>query len=160
MEDVKQNNDMSSQINEISSSLCKAQAELESAKKDNSGYGYNYSDLNSVIKTAKPILAKHELSIVQLVGKSNDREVELNTILAHSSGQFFKSSASIAIPEMKGCNLAQQTGSAISYLRRYAYQSILGMSSEDNDASSQGLKKTPKTEPKKQTEVSKPSSWT
>jgi hypothetical protein len=39
--------DMSSQINEIAEALSKAQAELTSAAKDNSGYGYNYSDLAS-----------------------------------------------------------------------------------------------------------------
>jgi len=135
--------EMSNNIDQIATALCKAQSELEAAKKDQSGYGYNYSDLNSVISTAKPLLAKYDLCITQLLGQT-DSNVTITTILAHSSGQFFKSSASLPVIEMKGCNVAQGAGASISYLRRYAYQSILGMSSEDNDASSEGLKKETK----------------
>lgn len=151
MEDVimqAQDTGMSDKIDAISLALAKAQEELESAKKDQSGYGYNYSDLASVIKTAKPVLAKNALSIVQLLGPT-EGNVSVTTILAHSSGQFFKSNASLPLIDMKGCNSAQSAGASISYLRRYAYQAILGMSSEDTDASSQGVK-SKKTEPKKQ----------
>ena len=35
----------------------------------------------------------------------------------------------------------QRAGAVYSYLRRYSYQAILGLSSEDNDASSEGTKK-------------------
>jgi hypothetical protein len=34
----------------------------------------------------------------------------------------------------KNMNAAQALGASISYMRRYAYQAILGMTSEDNDA--------------------------
>lgn len=132
---------MSGSVNAISEALAKAQGELVGASKDNSGYGYKYSDLATVINTAKPVLAKHGLSVVQLVGETNDKFVTLTTILSHSSGQFFASTATMPIVEMKGCNLAQQAGSSLSYLRRYAYQSIIGQPSEDNDASSEGFNK-------------------
>ena len=46
---------------------------------------------------------------------------------------------------MKSCNPAQRAGAVYSYLRRYAFQAILGMSSEDNDASSEGNKAKGKT---------------
>lgn len=131
------NTDMSSRINEIAAALSKAQGELDTTKKDSKGYGYNYSDLASVIATARPILAKHNLSVVQLVG-STDEFVEVTTILSHSSGQFFRSVATLPVIEMKGCNVAQGAGASLSYLRRYAYQAILGMASEDNDANSNG----------------------
>lgn len=130
---------MSSEIAEIATALSAAQAELEAAKKDQSGYGYNYSDLNSVITTAKPILAKNGLCLTQLLGQTTT-DVTVTTILAHKSGQYFKSVSSLPVIDMKGCNVAQGAGASISYLRRYAYQAILGMSSEDNDASSDGKK--------------------
>jgi len=130
---------MSSSINEISEALSKAQSELESANKDQSGYGYNYSDLATVIKTAKPVLAKHNLAVTQLVAVSSSGDPAVTTLLVHSSGQYFRSYASMPAVEMKGCNIAQQSGATLSYLRRYAYQAILGMSSEDNDASSSGF---------------------
>lgn len=142
------------ELNEIATALSKAQAELESAKKDQSGYGYNYSDLNSVIMTAKPILAKHGLSITQLLGNDGNKP-SVHTMLLHSSGQYLESTISLDPIEMKGCNAVQNAGATISYLRRYAYQAILGMSSEDNDASSSGYNKsTPNKEvkPKKKTQ--------
>lgn len=138
---VKEETGMSEQINEISAALSKAQSELEGAKKDSSGYGYNYSDLASVISSAKPILAKHNLAIVQLIGEQSESQVSLTTILTHSSGQYFKSKATLPVIEMKGCNLAQGAGASLSYLRRYAYQAIIGQPSEDVDASSNGKAK-------------------
>jgi hypothetical protein len=57
---------------------------------------------------------------------------------------------------MKGCNEAQRAGAVYSYLRRYAFQAIIGMSSEDNDASSEGLKKTSFSGKKASTTKSKP----
>lgn len=139
---VKEETGMSEQINEIATALSKAQAELEGAKKDSSGYGYNYSDLASVISSAKPILAKHNLAIVQLIGEQSESQVSLTTILTHSSGQYFKSKATLPVIEMKGCNLAQGAGASLSYLRRYAYQAIIGQPSEDVDASSNGKAKS------------------
>lgn len=135
---AERSQDMSVEINEISLALSKAQSELDAAKKDSSGYGYNYSDLATVIASAKPVLAKHNLAIVQLVGNTTDM-VTVTTILTHSSGQYFKSVASLPVIDMKGTNAAQNAGASLSYLRRYAYQAIIGQPSEDNDASSQGM---------------------
>lgn len=147
--------EMSTEIGEIALALSLAQGELEAANKGQSGYGYNYSDLTSVINTAKPVLVKHGLAVTQLVGTNGDKP-SITTILVHKSGQFFKSFADLPLIEMKGVNNAQITGAVYSYLRRYAYQAILGMSSEDNDASSNGFKKkggtsfTKKAEPAKE----------
>jgi hypothetical protein len=139
----------SDQINELATALAKAQAELTSAKKDSKGHGYNYSDLATVIEEAKKVLPKHGLSFTQLVGKTSStidyesngtmnvlETIGVTTILLHSSGQFISSEGSIRIPEMRGVNDTQKAGAALSYLRRYSLQAILGMASEDNDASS------------------------
>lgn len=149
---------MSASINEIATALASAQSELESAKKDSSGYGYNYSDLSSVIATAKPVLAKNNLAITQLVGNTNEN-VTITTILTHSSGQYFKSTSTLPVIEMKGCNVAQSAGASISYLRRYSYQAILGMSSEDNDASSNGPTTKKAAAPKKAPPAKKKTSF-
>lgn len=125
----------SENLDQIGAALASAQAELSTAKKDSSGYGYNYSDLASVLATAKPVLMKNGLSVTQLVGKSTATEVSLTTILLHTSGQFISEESSIGIPEMNKINVTQKAGAAISYLRRYTLQAILGMASEDNDAS-------------------------
>jgi hypothetical protein len=122
-------------INELAAALAKAQAELNSAKKDSRGHGYNYSDLASVIEEARKVLPKHGLSFSQLVGDGDGDRVSVNTILLHSSGQFISSEATIKIPDMRGVNDTQKAGAGLSYLRRYSLQAILGMASEDNDAS-------------------------
>lgn len=132
---------MSNEIGEIAGALALAQNELESAGKAQEGYGYNYSDLASVIKTAKPVLSKHGLAVTQLLGNDGDRPA-VTTVLVHKSGQYFKSFASLPLIDMKGCNAAQIAGAVYSYLRRYAFQAIIGMSSEDVDASSEGAKKS------------------
>lgn len=147
--------EQSKELNELILALSKAQSELESAKKDQTGYGYNYSDLNQVILTAKPILAKNGLAISQLLGNDAQGNPSVKTMLLHSSGQYIGSTIALPAIDMKGCNPVQGAGATISYLRRYAYQSILGMSSEDNDASSNGP--TSKSSPSKS--ESKPQSF-
>lgn len=132
--------EMSVNINELADALSQAQLELESVSKDEKGYGYNYSSLASTITTAKPVLAKFGLAVVQLVGNDGDRP-SVTTILTHKSGQFIRTTASMPLVEMKGVNEAQRAGAVYSYIRRYALQAILNMASEDNDASSNGTEK-------------------
>lgn len=127
----------SDNISELAAALAKAQGKLASAKKDSKGHGYNYSDLATVIEAAKEVLPENGLAYSQLVGNSLNDTVSVTTILMHSSGQFISQEASIKVPEMRGVNDAQKAGAALSYLRRYSLQSILGMASEDNDAATE-----------------------
>lgn len=129
----------SESINELASALSKAQLSLESAKKGSSGYGYNYSDLATVIETSKKPLSDNGLSVTQLLGDGVDDKVSITTVLMHSSGQYISSRLELEIPDMKGVNDSQRRGAAYSYGRRYALQAILNMASEDNDASSKGF---------------------
>lgn len=125
----------SEQINELAKALCAFQAEVETAKKGSQGYGYKYSDLSQVISTAKPILAKNHLSVSQSLSHTEQGHNTIVTTLLHASGQYMQSEC--IIPNLqagKNMNAAQALGASISYMRRYAYQAILGMTSEDNDA--------------------------
>lgn len=155
--EVNTNLEMSKSIGSIAAALSKAQGEMGAAKKDQSGYGYNYSDLAQVIESSKESLAKNELSVIQLMGKTTDSEVNVITILAHSSGEYFKTESSLPIVEMKSCNKAQEAGATLTYLRRYAYQAIIGQPSEDNDGSSTGFNKSAKPS-KAPAKAAKPSS--
>jgi len=114
----------------------KMQSELQSAKKDAKGYGYNYSDLATVIESSREVLTKNGFGVTQLPEENKAGEVRVTTILLHASGEYMGATASMPIIEMKGCNPAQGAGASLSYLRRYAYQAITGQASEDNDASS------------------------
>ena len=145
----------SDQINELAAALTKAQSEIETAKKDSKAYSYSYSDLSTVIAAVKPALNKHGISFLQLIEDGDTNTVKVTTLLLHSSGQFIGSTGSTEIPEMKGCNLAQRSGAAQSYLKRYQLQALTGLPTEDNDASSEGFSKSApsqtytKTEPPK-----------
>lgn len=134
--------EMSENINELAKALSAAQGELSNAKCDTKAHGYNYAKLVQYIEIAKPVLPKHGLSVSQLVDSDANGRVIVSTMLLHSSGQYLKSSA--AVPDAvlmggAGKNPIQVAGSQITYMRRYQYAAILGMTdnAEDNDA--QGL---------------------
>lgn len=117
-------------IAELASALCKAQAQMEGAKKDanNPHFKTNYADLASVWSAIREPLTKNGLSVVQLL-RSIQGGVEVETILMHSSGQ--QISDVFAVPATK--NDAQGYGSAATYARRYALMAMVGVAPEDDD---------------------------
>jgi len=91
------------------------------------------------------LLKKHGLGFTQLIN-----EGDVLTILFHvESGEQIQSSTNIPQNvQLKGMNEFQVLGSAITYIRRYALSSILGIvTDKDTDASGEQIK----SEPKKQT---------
>lgn len=118
----------------IYTALSAFQQECPVIHKGTEGYGYSYADLSTILGTINPLLAKHGLGFTQpLDGKS------VKTILFHiESGDTIEST--IEIPQdvqLAKMNQFQVLGSAISYLRRYALASILGLvTDKDTDASS------------------------
>ena len=117
----------------IYKSLASFQQECKVIHKGTKGYGYSYADLPAIFEVIMPLLKKHNLGFTQLIdGK------ELRTILFHTkSGDTIESCA--AIPQdvqLKGMNAFQVYGSAITYFRRYALSSLLGIvTDKDLDAS-------------------------
>lgn len=126
---------MSEQINELAGALAKAQGELKPASMNatNPFLKSRYADLGSVIEAAKVVLPKHGLSVSQLVSSDADK-IAVTTILMHASGQWLKDTASLVMGEERGKSAAQVAGSIITYMRRYAYASIVGIyADEDTD---------------------------
>jgi hypothetical protein len=80
---------------------------------------------------ARPILAKHGLSVTQLTNSPDEMKISIKTILLHISGEYI---ASVLIMKSKEPT-AQAVGSVITYGRRYSYMAILGLvaSEEDDD---------------------------
>lgn len=143
----------SDQIHEIAAALSKAQGEMGGALKDsqNPFFKSKYADLSSVWEACRGPLAKHGLSIVQFPkteylgtpeaytwqSKTGETRhgvrvicvVSVLTRLAHSSGQWMEDVVSTMLPTGD----PQSVGSAITYLRRYALQSVAGIAPEDDD---------------------------
>ena len=112
-----------------------ASTEFETITKDSEGFGYNYADLGQVRRMTAPVLAKWGLTILQFPTTGNaPGTVGVRTILAHSSGERLEETCSIRVSEHKSMSFEQCAGTAITYLRRYAWLGVCGLAPEDNDA--------------------------
>ena len=125
----------SESITHLAAALAKAQAEMPVAVFDatNPFLKSKYASLGAVIQSSRPILAKHNLSLIQFpISDANGIGVE--SILTHESGEFVAERILIPLTEEKGKSRVQSAGSTLTYLRRYSWASILGMySDEDSD---------------------------
>lgn len=123
----------SQEINELALALSKLQGEINDVGKNKQGYGYTYADLGSVLEIARPLLAKHGLSVTQLPQSAGEK-VSVETLLMHSSGQWISSTIEMQVERGKNMSLAQAVGSVITYARRYSLAAILGIAQVDDDA--------------------------
>ena len=135
---------MERHINELATALAKAQATVEGASKDatNPHFKSRYSDLSACWAACRKALSDNGLAIIQIPSTKGNL-VTVKTILTHSSGQFIQGELSVENQNMK--NEAQGIGSCITYLRRYALCSFVGISPEEDDAESAGKKTDTKT---------------
>lgn len=133
----------SESIKNLAEALCKFQASMEAITKDatNPFFKSKYASLSAIIEDTRAPLAKQGLSYAQFPSSAG----YLETILMHTSGEWLADTfAVLPIPELRKVdgkvNLAlapivtpQALGSAITYARRYALCSILGLQVEDDD---------------------------
>ena len=119
-------------LDKIGTALAKAQSEMAPVIKDakNPHFRSSYATLASVIEAIRDPLTKHGISFVQLPGALDDAGLHLTTVLIHSSGQTITSD--MVMPLVK--RDPQSLGSALTYARRYALMSVLGLPAEDDDA--------------------------
>lgn len=110
--------------------LAKMQGALDNATKssDNPYFKSKYADLAQCLQTAKKPMADNGLSISQHC-TFDGQFVQCVTILGHSSGQMMISTLMIPVSKKD----AQGIGSSITYARRYALSSIIGLTQKDDD---------------------------
>jgi hypothetical protein len=117
-----------------------AQGDMGAVLKDavNPHFKSKYADLATVCDAVIPALNKHGIAVIQAPGMNGNR-VTLETILAHKGGAYMRTVLEIAPTKTD----PQGVGSAITYARRYALQSVAGVAPEDDDgnAASQPVKK-------------------
>lgn len=109
-----------------------AQAQMPSVRKgrtaDMGNYSYSYADLGDVLEAALPVLTANGLSLAQ-APVSVDGKVGVETRIYHEAGHvevfgpLFLSAGSTP----------QQTGSALTYARRYSACAALGIAADDDD---------------------------
>ena len=122
----------SESITDLATALCLAQAEMGGASKDSNNpfFKSSYADLTSVIKVIKEPFYKYGLSFVQLpVTSAGGNGVGVSTMLMHKSGQWLQGEYLLPMDKVT----PQGAGAAITYARRYALQSLVGIPSVDDD---------------------------
>lgn len=126
----------SERITDLLISLHAFQAEVTEPGKDsrNPHLKNKYASLPAVRAHCQPLLTKYNLGITQLPC-SQDGHPGVETVLFHGpTGQWIQSRILMPAFAQKGLNDPQVVGVIITYLRRYSWLAILGLSSEDNDA--------------------------
>jgi hypothetical protein len=109
------------------------QQECPVIHKDTIGHKYTYADLPKIYSVINPLLKKHGLVVSQPL-----QDNTIKTILYHvPSEEFLESSTPIPYVQLLGgMNEYQAYGSGVTYFRRYALSSMLGLvTDKDTDAS-------------------------
>ena len=132
----------SSSIASLAAALAKAQAELVNPEKSlvatirsEGGRGaeqiFRYAPLSSGLDIVRKTLGQHEIATVQTTAIDQSAGiVNLTTMLAHSSGEWIASDWPVcAVSETA---TPHRMGAALTYARRYALFTLVGIAGEDD----------------------------
>lgn len=111
--------------------FAKAQNEFPLIKKEDSNpfFKSKYAGLPSILEVALPVLHKNNLVVTQIPISEGDR-VGVHTQITHVlTGESIAGSFTMALVK----NDPQGAGSAITYARRYALVSMLGLNVDEDD---------------------------
>src|SRR5260370_1859919 len=132
----------SESIGTIAAALAKAQAELTNPEKSlvaiirspfprEEDRTFRYAPLSSGLEIVRKGLGRHEIATIQTTTIDKDAGLlRLTTVLAHSSGEWISSEWPVcAIADIAS---AQRMGAALTYARRYALFTLVGIAGEDD----------------------------
>jgi hypothetical protein len=129
-------------IGTIAAALAKAQAQLVNPEKSLVGTirseqasgperSFRYAPLSSGLDIVRKTLSQHEIATVQTTSiDETSGIVRLSTVLAHASGEWIASDWPVcAISETAA---PHRMGAALTYARRYALFTLVGIAGEDD----------------------------
>jgi ERF superfamily len=129
-------------IGTIAAALAKAQAQLVNPEKslvgtirsdqaNGSERSFRYAPLSSGLDIVRKTLSQHEIATVQTTSiDETSGIVRLSTVLAHASGEWIASDWPVcAISETAA---PHRMGAALTYARRYALFTLVGIAGEDD----------------------------
>src|SRR5229473_7824304 len=129
-------------IGAIAAALAKAQAELTNPEKSLSATirspfprendrTFRYAPLSSGLDIVRKSLGRHEIATFQTTAIDQDTGlVRLTTVLAHSSGEWVSSEWPVC--PITDTASPQRMGAALTYARRYALFTLVGIAGEDD----------------------------
>jgi hypothetical protein len=132
----------SEQCDAISKALAAAQAEMKNPAFDSSNphFRNKFASLAAIRNAVVPVFSKHGLSVMQELS-TTDNGVACLTVVQHESGQWFEFGP-LVMPATKPD--AQGYGSAGTYCRRYALQSVVAIVGDEDDDGNEAAKPTQK----------------
>src|ERR1700720_167547 len=132
----------SDSIASLAAALAKAQAELTNPEKSlvatirpngpgDSERSFRYAPLSSGLEIVRKTLGQHEIATLQTTAIDQTAGmVNLTTTLAHASGEWIASDWPVC-PIAETAN-PQRMGAALTYARRYALFTLVGIAGEDD----------------------------
>jgi hypothetical protein len=132
----------SESIGTIAAALAKAQGELTNPEKSlvatirspfprESDRTFRYAPLSSGLDIVRKSLGRHEIATFQTTAIDQDTGlVRLTTVLAHSSGEWVSSEWPVC--PITDTASPQRMGAALTYARRYALFTLVGIAGEDD----------------------------
>ena len=126
----------SERIGAIAAALAKAQAELSNPEKTLTGtipgkHGermFRYASLANGLDIVRRGLSQHEIAVMQTTAVEQG-QITLTTLLVHASGEWVSSLWPVC---PAGEPSAQVKGAALTYARRYALFTLVGIAGEDD----------------------------
>src|SRR5829696_9376351 len=131
----------SESIGAIAAALAKAQVDLTNPEKSLVGTipgmtpkgdrSFRYAPLSTGLDLVRKSLGRHEIATVQTTAIDQEAGlVRLTTVLAHSSGEWLSSEWPVC-PVSETAS-PQRMGTALTYARRYALFTLVGIAGEDD----------------------------
>jgi hypothetical protein len=129
-------------IGAIAAALAKAQSELTNPEKSlvatirspgqrETERSFRYAPLSSGLDLIRKSLGRHEIAAMQTTSiDSEGGLIRLSTVLAHSSGEWISSDWPVC--PVSDTAEPQRTGAALTYARRYALFTLVGIAGEDD----------------------------
>jgi hypothetical protein len=126
----------------IASALAKAQLELTNPEKSlvatirspfprERDRTFRYAPLSSGLDIVRKSLGRHEIATIQATDIDKETGLlRLTTVLAHSSGEWISSDWPVC--QISDIASAQRVGAALTYARRYALFTLVGIAGEDD----------------------------
>jgi hypothetical protein len=120
----------SDNIAEFAGALAKAQGEIQNPAKNriNPHFKSKYADIADGLDVIRPALSKNAIAIVQATELLDESMVILRTRLVHSSGQWMESTYPVGRFVKH-----QELGASLTYAKRQALFSIVGVAGDDDD---------------------------
>jgi hypothetical protein len=125
-------NEHSMTLGALAKALAAAQGKIQGAKKTatNPHLKNKYATLADVWEACRDPLSAHGLAVVQTTEPHGKDGVCVRTLLVHESGEWISSRLFLPVSKPD----AQGFGSALTYARRYALASMVGVCPDDDDA--------------------------